>query len=78
MRITVPYSWKIRIAPYTYYLIGAVYRDQDLKNLAEEMKYQAQRDNPEMIAEAQAQFKTILVERHLAPDTEPVADDKIR
>jgi len=31
-----------------------------------------------MIAEAQMKFKTILTERHLAPVTEPVADDKIR
>ena len=73
----LPYSWRKRIAPYTYYLIGTMCRDQDLKNLAEEMKYQAQREDPEMIAEAQARFKTILTERYLAPDTEPVADDSI-
>lgn len=61
----LPYSWRIRIAPYTYYLIGVICRDQDLKNLAEEIKYQVIREEPEMIAEAQMKFKTILTDRYL-------------
>jgi len=66
----LPYRWRARIAPYTYYLIGVMCRDQDLKNLAEEIKYQVTvREDPEMAAEAQARFKTIVTERYLGPDT---------